>query len=211
MQWNLLIADILYSGHLSTTVTFLRNVIWPSNFHSKTSMQWTLYIRYLSIADIIFRSQSTLPPRTDSITGHIRHLLFHFICVHFTLDSALHFRLSFLRSFLFYFLASLKLPFQVHKNENSKGILVRIHLHGWRTFQLQKCPKRNGVEIETRIQLWRFLLHMANHFFTMRISTNHSYNILVHFIGLLFHALQTLPNQWLPNYHINMISYNILS
>ena len=28
-------------------------------------MQWTLYSRYLSIADIIFRSQFTLPPITD--------------------------------------------------------------------------------------------------------------------------------------------------
>ena len=62
------------------------------------------------------------------------------------------------------------------------------------------------------IQLGRFLLHITNHlFFTMRISTKHSNSILVHFVGWLFYALQTLANQWLPNYHINMISSNILS
>ena len=36
-------------------------------------------------------------------------------------------------------------------------------------------------------------------------------NILVHFVNWLFHALQTLTNQWLSNYHITMISSNLLS
>ena len=59
--------------------------------------------------DIIFRSQLTLPPRTDlSIAGtsNIRRFLQE-ICIHFTLDNVLQFRLSFLRSLLFYFLATL--------------------------------------------------------------------------------------------------------
>ena len=43
------------------------------------------------------------------------------------------------------------------------------------------------------------------------ISTNQRNSILVHFVDWLFHALQTLANQWLSNYHISMISSNILS
>ena len=50
-----------------------------------------------------------------------------------------------------------------------------------------------------------------NFFFTVRISTNQRNNILVHFIDSLFHALQTLANQWIRNYNISMISSNILS
>ena len=66
--------------------------------------------------------------------------------------------------------------------------------------------------LEAFIQSWRVLFHLANHlFFTVRISTNYNNSILVHFVCWLFHALQTLANQWLPNYHIKMISSNILS
>ena len=44
---------------------------------------------------------------------------------------------------------------------------------------------------------------MANHLlFTVRISKSH---ILAHFIDWLFNVLQTLANQWLPNFHINII------
>ena len=95
----------------------------------------------------------------------------------------LRFPLSFLWSLLFDFSASLI----VHKNENSRGLPVRIHLHGWRVSQLQRCPKRYGVEIETQIRSRKFVLHMANyHFSAMRISKNHSNSILVHFVGWLF-------------------------
>ena len=53
---------------------------------------------------------------------------------------------------------------------------------------------------------------MANHLsFSVRLITNHSNSILVLIIGWLFHALQILANQWLPNYLTNMISSNILS
>ena len=53
---------------------------------------------------------------------------------------------------------------------------------------------------------------MANQlFFTVRISTSHSNSILVHFLGWLIQSLQTLTNQWLRNYHISMLSPNILS
>ena len=53
---------------------------------------------------------------------------------------------------------------------------------------------------------------MDNHFsFIVRISKNQRNSILVHFVDWLFHALQTLSNQWLSNYHTSMISSNILS
>ena len=53
---------------------------------------------------------------------------------------------------------------------------------------------------------------MANHlFFTVRIGTDHSNSILVHFVGWLFYIFQIGTNQWLLNYHINMLSSNKLS
>ena len=65
----------------------------------------TFHSGYLSIVDIFFRSKLTLPPKTDlsiADTSNIRHFLQE-LCIHFTLDNVLQFRLSFLRSLLFYF------------------------------------------------------------------------------------------------------------
>ena len=124
------------------------------------------------------------------------------------------FTVSFKFSSIFILFLSLfnEWPFQFHKNENLQGFPVHIHLHGWCVSQLQRCLKRNEAEIETCIQSLMFLLHIANHLFlTVRISTNNSNSILVHFVGWLFHPLQTLANQWLPNYHIIMLSSNKLS
>ena len=45
----------------------------------------------------------------------------------------------------------------------------------------------------------------------VRISTNQRNSILVHFVDWLFHALQTLANEWLSNYNISIISSNVLS
>ena len=71
---------------------------------------------------------------------------------------------------------------------------------------------RNGARIETWMQSSRFLFHMADDlFFTMKICMNHSNSIHIDFGGWLFHALQMLANHWLPDYHINMLSSNILS
>ena len=53
--------------------------------------------------------------------------------------------------------------------------------------------------------------HGRPYLFTLRIITNHKNRILFLFLGYLFHALQTLAKQWLPNYHIIMIFSNILS
>ena len=58
---------------------------------------------------IPFRSQLTLIPRTDlsiADASNIWHFLKN-ICIHFSLDNVLQFRLSFLRSLLFYFSAIL--------------------------------------------------------------------------------------------------------
>ena len=53
---------------------------------------------------------------------------------------------------------------------------------------------------------------MDIHFsFTLRINTNKRNIILVHFVDWLFHALETLANQLLSNYHISMIPSNILN
>ena len=134
------------------------------------------------------------------MTSHIRHSYFR---------QYFRFCLRFLRSLFF---SQLKWPFQNHKNKNSQWFPVCIYPHGWRVSQLQRCPKNNGAKIETWIQSWRFLLHMAIYLFlTVRISTNHSNSILVHFVSWFFHELQTCANQWLLNYHINIISSNILS
>ena len=89
----------------------------------------------------------------------------------------------------------------------------------WLTcFLVAKMSMRTGTRIEIPIQLWYgviqlwFLLHMDNHpLCTVWISTHHRNSILVQFVGWLFHALQTLVNQWLSNEHINMLSSNILS
>ena len=72
-------------------------------------MQRTHYNGHLFIVDIIFRSQLILPPRNyPSIadTSSIMHFL-QDICMQFTLENVLQFLLSFLRSLLFYFFASL--------------------------------------------------------------------------------------------------------
>ena len=82
---------------------------WPSNSHNKISMLWTLYSKQLYTVDIIFRSQLTLPPGTEfsiADTSNIRHFLLE-MCINFTLGNVLQFHLSFLRSLVFYFLASL--------------------------------------------------------------------------------------------------------
>ena len=67
IQGYLLIPDILI------TDTSLQRTLFSEmdeiNFHNKTSMYRAFYRGHFSIADIIFRSQFTLPPGTDhSIT-----------------------------------------------------------------------------------------------------------------------------------------------
>ena len=85
LQWNLLIPDILYSRHLSTTDTFLGSG-WNDG-----------------------QTLITKPPCSGHLianTSNIRHVMQE-ICIYFTLDNVLQFHLSFLWSLLFYFLASL--------------------------------------------------------------------------------------------------------
>ena len=180
-------------------------------------MQWALYSGHLSIVDIIFRSQLTLPPQNLPLySGHAQYWTFLARNL-YTFYFGQCFTVSFKFSSIFVVLLfqPVQWPFQFHENV---GIVilqefpVRIHLYGSCVFQLQRCPKFNVTGIEIWIQSWRFLLHMDNHFSsTLRISTNRRNSIPVHFVDWLFHALQTLANQWLSNYHISMISSNILS
>ena len=87
VQWNFLIAEILYIGDLSATATFLRNG-WNA-----------VYISYYTPE--LTSLQQTLP-----ITAHITHFLRE-VCKNFASENVLQFRLLFLRSLLFYFLANL--------------------------------------------------------------------------------------------------------
>ena len=123
------------------------------------------------------------------------------MCIHFTFENVLQPCLSFLRSLLFYFLASLmafSVPWKCRYFQSSFISMVDL-------FSNSK-DVQNAME-----QSWRFLLHMDNHFSsTVGISTNQRNSILVHLVDWLFNALQTLANQWLPYYHLNMISSNIL-
>ena len=94
----------LYNGYFSQ-----ERIKWSSNSHNKSSMYRTLYSRHLSVVGIPFRSQLTLIPRTDLSIADASNI-WHFlkdICIHFSLDNVLQFRLNFLRSLLFYFSAIL--------------------------------------------------------------------------------------------------------
>ena len=74
-------------------------------------MQRTLYNGHLPIP-------LTLPPTTELsiINTFNRRYFLQETCMHFTLDNVLQFRLSFLRSLLFYFLTSLMVFSEVHEN-----------------------------------------------------------------------------------------------
>ena len=62
-------------------------------------------------------------------------------------------------------------------------------------FPVAKMSKAQLGRIEKWTQSWRFLLLIANQLsFAARIIMNHSNSILAHFIGWVFHALQTLAN-----------------
>ena len=128
----------------------------------------------------------TSPRQTPPITDHkifVRNLYTFYFRQCFTVFF----------DFCYFSFELLEWTFQVHKNKNSLGFPACIHLHRWRVSQLLKCLKHNAAGKETWIQSWRFLLPKANHLlFTVRISTNHSNTILVHFISWFFHALQTL-------------------
>ena len=79
-------------------------------------------------------------------------------------------------------------------------------------FPVAKIPKAQWDRERIMNTIMRFLLYMDNQIpFVLRISTNKRNSILVHFVDWHFHALQTLVNQWLSNYHVNMISSNILT
>ena len=90
-EWNLLKADILFSGQLSATDNFLQNR-WND---VQTFITKSLCSGQPSIADIIFMPQITLHLRTPNNRPCKKYYTF--------LDNVLQIRLSFLRSLLFYF------------------------------------------------------------------------------------------------------------
>ena len=75
--------------------------------------------------------------------------------------------------------------------------------------RISKAPWRKGRNIDTNMEI--SVLHGQPPLLTTRISTNHRNNIFVHLVVWLFQPFQTLANQLLPNYHINMTPSNILS
>ena len=60
---------------------------------------------------------------------------------------------------------------------------------------IPSCKKHNGAGVETWIQPWRFLLHMAKQlFFRVRISMNLSNTILLHCL-LAFSRIALMTHQ----------------
>ena len=163
--------------------------------------------------DIIFRSQFTLPPRTDlSIADTPNNRPYKTFLVRNLYT--FYFRQCFKISFKFIlFKIILYYSFNLYFSQfNGLFRMIKIKICRYFKFvfiSLVDAFSREGIE--TWIQLWRFLLDIVNHlFFLKKISTD-SNSILFHFVGWLFHVLKTLVNQWLLNYHINMISSNKLS
>ena len=113
------ITDFLYSEHLFTTNTFLRNAWNDCPKLIAKPLYSAHFITDLSMADIIFKSKITLLPRTDlSIADTLNNRLcntfivrnvriFYFIIYILLFYNVLQFSMSFLWSLLFYFLASL--------------------------------------------------------------------------------------------------------
>ena len=131
--------------------------------------------------------------------------------IHFTLENVLQFRLSFFFwSLFFYFLASL-MTFSGPWKWKSVGIsspYSPLCLTFSPVAKMSKAQWYRDRNMDTIMEV--SVVHGQAPFFTARISKNHRNSTLVLFVGWLFHALQTLANQWLPNYHINMISSNML-
>ena len=144
-------------------------------------------------------------------TFNIRHFLQE-ICIHFTLDNVLQFRLRFLWSLLLYFLASLMAFSGPWKSRDCKFAAVSSpYLSLWLTcFPVAKFKRQwdRDSSMETVMEIsvvhgQPLLLYIENYYEPKKQQ-------LVHFVDWLFYVLQTLVSQWLPNYHISMISSNIL-
>ena len=118
-------------------------------------------------------------------------------CVYFFLENVLQFHLCFLRS-LCYFLGSLT-AFSDPQKCKFAGIFSP-YAPPW----LKRFSVANMSKVE-----WcndRNMLRIGNRLSTVRISTNHNNNFLVHFFGWLFHALQALVNLCL----LKLYKYDIL-
>ena len=180
-------------------------------------MQRRLYSGHLSIADVIFRSQFKLSPRTNFFivdTPNNRSYKIFFVRNLYTFYFRQCFTDSFKFSSIFYILffsqfnglfRSIKM--EILSDFQSVFISMVDAFPSCKDLQStmgqgQKHGYKHGV----------ILWHMVNNFFfTVRINANHTNSILVHFVDLPFRPLQILANKWLPNYYINLIFPNIMS
>ena len=179
-------------------------------------MQRTLYSGHLSIADIIFRNQFKIPFRTDlSIadtpnnkpckTFLARNLYKFYLrqCFTVSLKLSLLFVILFFGQFNDLF-GPQKWKFTAFSSPYSPPWLVH--------FPVGKMSKTQLGRIRDMDTIMKISVAYGQPlFFIVRILANHSNCIFVHFLGWFFLAMQTLANQWLPTYHINIISSNILS
>ena len=130
------ITDFLYSEHLFTRNTFLRNA-WNDcpNLIAK-SLYSAHFITDLSMADIIFKSKFTLLPKTDlSIADTLNNRLCNTFLVRnvhiFYFKQCFTVFYGFSLIFVILFFSQFDTQFQVHKNKNLRGFPVLMHLHGW--------------------------------------------------------------------------------
>ena len=171
----------------------------------------TLYSEHLSIVDIIFRSQLALPPKKGPLhKGHAQYQTFLPRNVYaFTLGNVLHFRLSFLRSLLFYYFSSCSVPLKCRDCKLVGNSSPYSSL--WLTcFLVARMPKVRWDRQRNMDSVMEISVE-SHSSFTLRICTNQRNSILIHFVDWLFHALQTLANLWFSNYHISMICSNTLT
>ena len=159
------------------------------------------YSGHISIGDIILGPNSHYPLElislqlTCPITFHIRHFLEE-IWIHFTLENALKFHLIF---------------------QSVRSIKIKIYSHFQSVFTSMVDRFPNCKDVQNALRQDRNMdtiteisvSHGQPPILQSENQQDHSNSILVHF-DQHFHTLQTLANQRLPNYHINMISSNIL-
>ena len=185
----------LFSGTDEMTLKLITKPLCSGHFITDTSL-----------------SQLTLPPRTELLIMNMfntRHVLQE-ICIHFTLENVLQFRLRFLWSLSLYFSASLMAFSAPWKCRDCKFVVVSSpYLSLWLTcFPVAKMSKRQwdrDRNMDTTMVIcctWTTTSSLWQELLRTRETAS---------CPLRWLALSRVTNtQWLPNYHISMISSNIL-
>ena len=162
--------------------------------NSKTSIWHTIYSGHISIGDIILGPNSHYPLElmslqlTCPITFHIRHFLEE-IWIHFTLENALKFRLS------FYSVRSIKI--KIYSHFQSVFTSMADTFPNCKDVQNALWQDRN-MDTITEISV----SHGQPPILQSENQQDHSNSILVPFVDQHFHTLQTLANQRLPKHDI---------